>query len=56
MDNYVNVHEETLGLIQLPDTKSMTFFCAMKDILMKCSFPLSLCQGQAFDGAAVLSS
>lgn len=55
MDNYVNVHEETLSLIQLPDTKSMTIFCAMKDILMRCSLPLFLCQGQAFDDAANMS-
>ena len=53
-DDYA-VHEDTLGLIQLPNTKSVTIFQAIKDILIRCSFPLSQCRGQAFDGAANMS-
>ena len=53
-DDYA-VHEDTLGLIQLPNTKSVTIFQAIKDILIRCSLPHSQCRGQAFDGAANMS-
>ncbi len=49
------IHEDVLGLIQLPNTKSKTVFDAIKDILIRCSLPLSQCRGQAFDGAANMS-
>ena len=55
VDDEYAVHEDTLGLIQLPNTKSMTIFQAIKDILIRCSVPLSQCRGQAFDGAANMS-
>ena len=37
--------------MQLPDAKSMTTFGVIKDILIKCSLPLSQCLGHMFDGA-----
>ena len=49
------IHEDTLGLVQMPNTKSLTIFNAMKDILIRCSLPLSQCRGQAYDGAANMS-
>lgn len=49
------IHEDTLGLMQLPDTKSATIFSAIKDILIRCSLPVSQCRGQAFDGASNMS-
>ena len=55
VDGNYAVHEDTLGLIQLPNTKSVTIFQAIKDILIRCSLPLSQCRGQAFDGAANMS-
>lgn len=55
VDNSFTIHEDVLGLIQLPDTKAMTIFCALKDILIRCSLPLSQCRGQAFDGASNMS-
>ena len=53
-DNYM-IHEDTLCLVQLPNTKSSTIFHAIKDILIRCSLPLSQCCGQAFDGTANMS-
>ena len=38
-DNYM-IHEDTLCLVQLPNTKSSTIFHAIKDILIRCSLPL----------------
>lgn len=55
VDNNFSIHEDVLGLIQLPDTKAATIFCAIKDILIRCSLPLSQCRGQAFDGASNMS-
>lgn len=55
VDDSCTVHEDVLGLIQLPDTKAKTIFGAIKDILIRCSLPLSQCRGQAFDGAANMS-
>ncbi len=55
VDSNYEIHEDTLGLIQLPDTKALTLFSVIKDILIRCSLPLSQCVGQAFDGAANMS-
>ena len=55
VDSNFIIHEDVLRLIQLPDTKAVTIFYAIKDILIRCSLPLSQCRGQAFDGAANMS-
>ena len=53
---YVNdayeVSEDSIGLYSLPDTTTATLATVVKDILMRCGLPLSLCRGQAYDGAA----
>ena len=50
-DQY-EVSEDPLGLFCLPDTKADTITVVTKDILLRCSLPLSSCRGQAYDGAA----
>ena len=50
-----NIHEDILGLIKLPDTKTLTLFSAIKDVLIRCSLPLAQCHGQAYDGVANMS-
>ena len=50
-DNY-EVHEDPLGLCRVPDTKAETLFQLIKDLLIRCSLPLALCRGQAYDSAA----
>ena len=47
-------YDDTLGLFQLPDTKAATIFSVIKDMLTRCSLPLSQCRGQAFDGASTI--
>lgn len=54
-DRCYNIHEYPLGLVQLPNTKEQTIFDTIKDVLIRCSLPLSQCRGQAFDGAANMS-
>ena len=51
-DESYKICEECLGLVQLPDTMADTIFNLIKDVLIRCSLPLSQCRGQAFDGAA----
>ena len=46
------VHEDPVGLIRVPDTKAETRFKVIKDVLVQCNLPLSLCRGQAYDGTA----
>ena len=55
VDCSYNIHEDILGLIRLPDTKALTIFSAIKDVLIRCSLPLAQCRGQAYDGAANMS-
>ena len=51
--SYNIIHEAALGLIQLPDTKAMTLFGIIKDVLLRCSLPITHCSiGQAYDGAS----
>ena len=42
-------------LIQLPDTNAETLFSVLKDVLTRCSVPIVLCRGQAYDGASSMS-
>ena len=41
--------------MQLPDTKAVTVFGVMKDVLIRCSLPFSDCIGQAYDGESKMS-
>ena len=36
----------------VPNTKADTLFMFIKDLLIRCNLPISLCQGQAYDGGA----
>ena len=49
------VHEDTLGLKELSDTKAATIFKEVKDLLLKCSLSIAQCRGQAYDGASNMS-
>lgn len=55
VDEGYAIHEDVLGLFQLPDTRAATIFSAIKDILIRCTLPIVQCRGQAFDGASNMS-
>ena len=55
IDSSFVVHEDALGLVQLPNTKAATVFSQIKDILVRCMLPVTQCRGQAFDGASNMS-
>ena len=50
-DGY-EVHEDPVGLFRVPDTTAETLFTVIKDMLIQCTLPLSLCRGQAYDDAS----
>ena len=54
VDNDYNVHEDPIGLFVLPNTGAETITSVVKDILLRCTLPIDLCRGQAYDGAAVM--
>ena len=45
VDTKYDIHEETIGLIQLPNTTAQTLFGVMKDVLLRCSLPIAQCVG-----------
>ena len=47
VDDNFGIHEDVLGLFQLPDTKAATIFSCIKDILIRCMLPLSQCHGMS---------
>ena len=52
---WYEIHEDPLGLVQLPDTKAETLFSVIKDVLIRCSLPIVMCRGQAYGGASNMS-
>ena len=55
VDKEYQVHEDMLGLEELRDTKATTIHHEIKDVLIRCSLPVSQCRGQAYDGASNMS-
>jgi hypothetical protein len=55
VDSHYTIHEDTLGLVQLENTRANTLYSVIKDILIRCSLPIAQCRGQAFDGASNMS-
>ena len=54
VDDDYNISEDAIGLTNLPNTCAETIYSVIKDLLLRCALPLSLCRGQAYDGAAVM--
>ena len=52
-DNY-EVSEDLVGLFALPNTTASTITEVIKDFLVRCDLPFSLCRRQAYDGAATM--
>lgn len=52
VDDEYAVNEDPVGLFVLPNTTADTITSVIKDLLIRCDMPLSLCRGQAYDGAA----
>ena len=51
VNNDCELHEDSVCLFSVPDTKADTPCKVIKD-LIQCNLPLALYRGQAYDGAA----
>ena len=54
VDNDYIINEDSIGLFSLPNTTASTLHLVLKDMLIRCNLPLSLCRGQAYDGASAM--
>ena len=54
MSNNYDISEDPVGLFSLPNTTANTIASVLKDLLIRCNLPLSLCRGQAYDGASTM--
>lgn len=55
VDKSYEVHEDLLGVKELPNTKAVTIYQEVKDVLLRCSLSITQCRGQAYDGASNMS-
>ena len=54
VDYDYTISEDPVGLFCQPNTTAATLSIVIKDMLTRCSPPLALCRGQAYDGAATM--
>ena len=54
-DKEYSIFEDPIGLLHVPKTDADTLTLMLKDTLIRCNLPLTLCRGQAYDGAANMS-
>ena len=52
VDDDYEINEDPIRLLCLPSTTADIICTGIKDVLVRCELPLSLCRGQAYDGAA----
>ena len=52
-DTY-HINVDSIGLCRVSNTSANTLYTVIKDMLIRCSLPLSLCRDQAYDGAATI--
>ena len=46
------IHEDFIGLVDVPKINANAIASAIKEILIRCFLPLSQCWGQGYNGAA----
>ena len=52
VNNNYEISEDPVGLHYLPNNSADTVYTIIKDVLIRCCLPLSLCRGQAYDSAS----
>ena len=55
VDSDLEVHEEFVGLYQIPDIAANTIVQALKDCLLRLNLQWNRCRGQCYDGASVMA-
>ena len=54
VDEEFVIHEDLIGMVHVEKTDANSLTAAIKDVLLRCSLPMVLCKGQAYDGAAAM--
>ena len=49
------MHEDLVGLLQLPNITAEVITAGTKDVLLRCNLPLAQCPGRAYGGASNMS-
>ena len=55
VDQQLEVHEDFVGLYEIPDTSANTIVAAIKDCLLRMNLQWKRCRGQCCDGAASMA-
>lgn len=50
--NDYSIHEDFIGMFQVPRTNAETLLMAIEDVLVRCVLPISQCRGQAYNGVS----
>jgi hypothetical protein len=55
VDEHYDIHEDPLGLVQIPSCTVDSIVQQLKDVLIRCILPLKKCRGQGYDEAATMT-
>ena len=55
VDENLEVHEDFIGLYQIPNTFANTLVASIKDCLLRLNLNINSCRGQCYDGAAAMA-
>ena len=51
VNEFYEINEDFIGLVQVPSTTSSTITTVIKDVLIRCALPITQCRGQGYNGA-----
>ena len=55
VDEDLSVQEGFIGLYKTESTNAATLVSLIKDVLLRCNLSISMCRGQCYDGASVMT-
>ena len=55
MDEFYEIHEETVGMYQMDSTTAEALCKAILDVLTRINLAVQNCRGQDYDGASAMS-
>ena len=54
IDSGFTIHEDLIGMVHVEKTDATSISSAIKDVLVRCSLPISQRRGQGYDGCSVM--
>ena len=55
VDEDLSVQEDFIGLYKTESTNAATLVSLIKDVLLRCNLSISMCRGECYDGASVMT-